>query len=51
MGPTKGALIIRIGRWGPIYYVDNKEPPTVGKTKWQVDGEEAEVTYHREFRV
>ena len=22
-----GALIIRIGFWGPLYYNDNKEPP------------------------
>ena len=23
-----GALIVRIGFWGPLYYNDNKEPPT-----------------------
>ena len=22
-----GALIIRIGFWGPLYYISNKEPP------------------------
>ena len=25
--PTIGALIIRIGFWGPLYYKYNKEPP------------------------
>ena len=24
---TVGALIIRIGFWGPLHYTDNKEPP------------------------
>ena len=24
---TLGALIIRIGFWGPLYYTYNKEPP------------------------
>ena len=27
--PTIGALIIRIGCWGPFYYNDNKEPPKI----------------------
>ena len=26
--PTIGALIIRIGLWGPLYFGYNKEPPT-----------------------
>ena len=26
-GPDIGALIIRIGFWGPFYYKYNKEPP------------------------
>ena len=26
-GPDIGALIIRIGFWGPFYYTHNKETP------------------------
>ena len=26
-GLHKGAIIIRIRFWGPLYYYDNKEPP------------------------
>ena len=27
LGFNIGALIIRIGFWGPLYYIYNKEPP------------------------
>ena len=27
--PNIGSLIIRIGFWGPLYYIYNKEPPKI----------------------
>ena len=27
--PNVGALIIRIGFWGPLYYIYDKEPPKI----------------------
>ena len=29
LGINRGALIIRTGSWGPLYYDSNKEPPEI----------------------